>query len=144
MVARGTLPCIGCYFLRFRCNSPLPADKHHGTRGWYEVRGIDAVTFLFFVDDRMDIGNEIVICCTFSQQGPQIVIVLAEQAGAQLAVGREADARAMAAEGLRDGSEQADLSGCSVGKPILASGLAALMGDLFQRPEGMNAAVNLR
>src|SRR5450432_2238448 len=129
--------------LRFWFDSPLSADKHHSTRGCPEIGGVDAVTLLFFVHDGANIDDQILVGSAFPQHRAQIVIVLAEQAGAQLAVGGEADARAVTTEGLRDRGDQTDLTGGIIGEAVLARGFAALVRDLLQRPAGMNALVDL-
>src|SRR6266404_1459282 len=49
----------------------------------------------------------------------------------------------MAAEGLSDRSDEADFAGRAVGKTELARGLAALVGDLLERPAGVDALVDL-
>src|SRR5258707_11388453 len=72
------------------------------------------------------------------------MVVLAEQAGAELAVRSEPDAGTMAAEGLRHRGDEADLTGCAVGKTVLASGLAALVRNLHERPAGVDSLVDFR
>src|SRR5260370_26717257 len=70
------------------------------------------------------------------------MIVLAEEASPELAVGSEPDAGAVAAEGLRHRGDEADFTGRAVGKAIFAGGLAALVGYLRERPTGVDALVN--
>src|SRR6266478_849468 len=121
------------YLLRFWCNSPLPADKHHSTRRWYEVRRVDAMALFLLHHHGTDIGDEIFVGSAFPQQRAKVVIVFAEKAGAQLAVRRQTNTRAMAAEGLRHRRDQPDFAGSAVGKTIFARRFAALVGDLLQR-----------
>ncbi len=45
------------------------------------------VALLFFHDDGADIGDQILVGRPFAQQRSQVMIVLAEQAGAELAIG---------------------------------------------------------
>src|SRR5713101_1302897 len=71
------------------------------------------------------------------------MVVLAEEAGAELAVGRQADAGAMAAKGLSHRRDEADFAGCAVSEAVFARGLAALVGDLLERPTGMDALMDL-
>src|ERR1700676_2255219 len=129
-------------FLRFWCNYPLPADEHHSTRGWYEIRGIDPVTLFFFQYHRADIGDQILVASSFAEKRAEVVVVLAEKTSAQLAVRGQADTRAVAAEGLRHRSDQADLARRAVGKAVFTSGFAPLVRNLLQRPPGMNALVH--
>src|SRR5467141_903750 len=102
------------------------------------------MALFFFHDNRADIGNQILVGRSLAKQGPQVMIVLAEQAGAELAIGSQPDAGAMAAEGLGDGSDEADFTGCAVGKTVLASGLAALVRNLHERPAGVDSLVDFR
>src|SRR5258708_35112582 len=71
------------------------------------------------------------------------MIVLAEKAGAELAVGGEPDAGAMAAERLSDRGDEADFAEGAVSEAVLASGLTALVGDLLERPARVDAPVHL-
>ena len=61
------------------------------------------------------------------------MVFLAEKAGAQFAVGGEPEARAMAAEGLRDRRDQADFA-AAVGEAEFARRFAALVDHGHQRP----------
>src|ERR1700676_476217 len=119
-------------------STSLSADKHHRTRRRHEIRGVDPVSFFFFIDDRPDVSRHIVVRRSFAEQPAQVVIFFAEKAGSQLSISREADARAVAAEGLRHGSDQAYLAGSAVGEAVFARRLAALVGDLNERPPRMD------
>src|SRR5437899_12437401 len=48
------------HFLIRRWIVQLASDKDHRTRGRHETGLVNAVAFLFFVDDRADIGDEVV------------------------------------------------------------------------------------
>ncbi len=72
------------------------------------------------------------------------MVVLTEKAGTQLPIGGQADARAVAAERLRHRSDQADLPRRAIGEAVLTRRFAALVRDLLQRPQGVNALVYLR
>src|SRR5258708_14847772 len=50
----------------------------------------------------------------------------------------------MATEGLGHRRDQTDFARCAIGEAIFAGGLAALMGNLFERPAGVDALVDLR
>src|SRR5260370_42313622 len=129
--------------LRLWCISPRSADEHHGAVRWYEVGRIDAWALLFFNYYRANVGDQIVIGGAFAQQRAQVMVFLAEQAGAQLAICRQTNARTVTAEGLRDRRNQADLAGSAVGKPVFPGRFAALVRNLLQRPARVNALVNL-
>src|ERR1035438_1541985 len=120
----------------------LSANEDHGARGRHEAGGVDAVALLFFVHDGADIDDQIFVGSTFAQPGSQVVIVFAEQAGAQFAVGGEADTGAMTAERLRDRRYQTDFSRRAVGETVFPCGFAALVRDLLERPARVNALVD--
>src|SRR5258708_24844808 len=123
---------------------PLSADEDHGARGLDETGLVDAVALFLFHDNRADVGDQIVVRGSLTQQGPQIVVLLAKQAGAELAIGGEPDARAMATERLGHRRDQTDFARCALGEAIFAGGLAALMGNFVERPAGVDALVDLR
>src|SRR5216684_113812 len=125
-------------------NFPLAADKDHGARRLDEAGLIDAVAFLFFHDNGVDIGDQVLIGSSFAQQRAQVMVVLAEETGAELAIGSQADARAVPAERLGYGSDEADFAGCAVGETVFAGGFAALVGNLLERPTSMDALVDFR
>src|SRR5216684_1437424 len=127
-----------------RQHFPLSTDKNHGARGRYEARLIDAVTLLFFHDVGADEVPDFIVACAIAQQKAQVMIVLAEETGAELAIGGKPDARAMAAEGLRDGGDEADFAGSSIGEAVFAGGFAALVRDLHKRPASVDALIDFR
>src|ERR1051325_7290276 len=91
------------------------SDEAHRARGLLEVGFVDVVARLLLVDDRAE-----EVCGLFAR-GPgaqhvaQGVFDFGEEAGSYLTVGREAHARACAAEGLCDGRDDSYLSGRAVG-----------------------------
>src|SRR5580692_210718 len=109
---------------------PLPADKHHRTRRRYEIRGVDPVPFFLFIDDRPDVGCHIVVRRSFTEQSAKVVILFAEEAGSQLSISREADARAVPTERLRHRRNQTDLARSAIGKAVFPCRLAPLVRDL--------------
>src|SRR6266850_4291943 len=129
-------------FLRASVRFPLASDKNHGARRGNETGLVDAVAFLFFHDDGGDVGDQILVGGAFAQHGAQVVIVLAEKTGAKFSIGSQTDARAVAAERLRDGCDEADFAGSAVRETVFARGFAALVRNLHQRPAGVNAFVN--
>src|SRR6266436_7851028 len=143
MLKRSLFPAWKFYFLIFEAIFHLSPDKYHGTRGWHETGLIDAMALLLFHDYGADISGQILVGGAFAEQTAQVMIVLAEEARAELAVGGKPDAGAMAAERLGDRGDEADFTGCAVGEALFAGGLAALVGDLFERPAGLDTPVDL-
>src|SRR5438034_1177621 len=117
------------HFLIRRWIVQLASDKDHRTRGRHETGLVNAVAFLFFVDDRADIGDEVVVGGAFAKERAEVMIFPTEQAGAELAVGRDPDSRTKATEGLCDRGDEADFAGRAIGKAVFASGFAALVGN---------------
>src|SRR5882762_12004723 len=132
------------FFFRASVRFSLASDKDHGPRRGDKTGLVDAVAFLFFHDDGGDVGDQILVGGAFAQHGAQVVIVLAEKTGAKFSVGGEADARAVAAERLRNGSDEADFAGGAVRETVFARGFAALVGNLHQWPARMNAFLDFR
>src|SRR5258707_14329143 len=91
----------------------LAADEDHGARGRHESRFVDAMAGFFFSDHGANSLFNVLVGGAVAEQGAEIVVILAEKAGADLAVGSEANAGAVAAEGLRDGSDRAILAGAA-------------------------------
>src|SRR2546425_8933156 len=131
-------------FLAFWSDSPLSADEHHGPGWGHKTRLVDAVAFLFLVDYRANKEGHILIRSAAAQQVPQVVVLFAEQAGSQLPVGGQTDARTEAAKGLRDRRDQPDLARSAVGKAVFPRGFAPLVRNLFELPLRVYAPVNLR
>jgi len=94
----------------------------------------------FFSDHGANSLFNVLVGGGVAEQGAEIVVILAEEAGADLAVGGEANAGAVAAEGLRDGSDQANFAGRAVRKFILARGFTLRVRNLDQRPLRVDAA----
>src|SRR5439155_7582 len=72
------------HFLIRRWIVQLASDKDHRTRGRHETGLVNAVAFLFFVDDRADIGDEVVVGGAFAKERAEVMIFPTEQAGAEL------------------------------------------------------------
>src|SRR6185437_12766661 len=122
-------------------SATLPTDGYHRARGGQETRLVDAMPFSFLRDDVANPLANFAVGRAVSQQRSQIVIVLAEEAGPQFAVGGQADARAESTKGLRHRRNQADLA-APVGEPVLARRLAAFMRHRHQRPLRRNPPVD--
>src|SRR6266403_1585434 len=135
-------PCLETTFSHILANSPLSADEDHGAGRRYETGLIDVVPLFFFHDNRADIGDQIVVGRPFAEQRPQIVIFLAEQTGAKLAIRSQPDAGAMAAKGLRYRGNEANFARGAIREAVFAGCFATLMGYLLERPTGLNALVD--
>src|SRR5580700_10459489 len=117
-----------------------PADKHHGPRRRMKIGRVDAMPFFFLHHHGTNISFDIRIGGAIAQKTPQIVIVLAEKAGAKFSICRQADPRTMSAERLRDRRDQTNLSRRAVGEAIFACGLALFMRNLLERRARANSA----
>src|SRR5260370_3608767 len=74
-------------FSHIACKLPLSANKDHCAGRLNETRLIDTVALFFFYNNRPDICDQILVGGPFAKQRPQVMVVLAEQAGAELAIG---------------------------------------------------------
>src|SRR5713101_3561168 len=118
------------------------ADIDHSPGRRYEVGLIDAMPGLLFHHYRLDEFGDLFVAGSSAQKKLQIMVLLAEQADAELSVGRKADARAEAAERLANRCNQADFAGGPIGEAVLAGGLAAFVGNLNEGPLRVNAALD--
>src|SRR3989454_4141764 len=144
MMLSGPWSLLGSFIFSQFGYFPLSADEDHGARRLNEAWLIDAVALFFFHDNGTDVSDQVLVGGSLAQQRPQIMIVLAEQAGAELAIGSQPDAGAMTTEGLGHRGDEADFAGGAISEAVFAGGFAALVGDLFERPVRVDAAVNLR
>src|SRR5271156_6983287 len=106
---------------------------HHGSRRGYKIRLADVVTLFFSLDHTADKFHQLLIGSSAAHQLVQIVVPHRKQAGANFAIGRNADAAAVSAEWMRDGGDDSNLSNAVV-EVITACGFAACVRDLDQRP----------
>jgi hypothetical protein len=91
------------------------------------------VPFFFLFNRIVDELRQFFVPGAATHQFVQIVIRDGKQAGANLAIGSNANATAVSAEGMRNWRNDPDLAGTVI-KPVAASGRAALMGNLHQWP----------
>src|SRR6266404_4086022 len=117
----------------------LSPDMHHCPRRLNKIRLADVVARFFSLDNPTDELHEIVIRSSAAHQFMQVVVPNGEQAGANLAVGGDADAAAMAAEGMRNRRDDSNFANAIV-KTITASRLAACVRDFDKRPIICHAA----
>src|SRR5260370_35036788 len=80
-------PCLESLFSHIPCKLPLSANKDHCAGRLNETRLIDTVALFFFYNNRPDICDQILVGDPFAKQRPQVMVVLAEQAGAELPIG---------------------------------------------------------
>src|SRR5947208_16787641 len=102
------------------------------------------MALFLFHDNRADIGDQILVGRSFAKERTEVVVVLAEKAGAELAVRGQADARAVATERLGHRRDEADFSGRAISKAVFARSFAAFMRNLRERPAGVDALVDFR
>ena len=69
----------------------LAADEDHGARGRLEAWLIDAMAGFFFRDHGANSFLDVVVRGAVAEQGAEIVIVLAEEAGSQLSIRGQPD-----------------------------------------------------
>src|SRR5262245_159548 len=97
-------PSIG----RARGLVALAADLAHRARSAFERIALVNFVLQLFVADRFDEhAGQVSVGDAVAQRTAQVPLVDGEQTGAELAVGSQADAIAGAAEGLRDGVDEA-------------------------------------
>src|SRR3982074_2917493 len=121
---------------------PLTANMHHGSRSGHESRLPDMVPLFFLYDDFLDELSELFIRSAASHQFVQIMLPNREQAGAQLAIGGDADAAAVATERMRHRGNDSNLAH-AIGEAIAPSGFATLVRNLLQRHKLRHARKNL-
>src|ERR1044071_2925584 len=113
------------------------ADEAHRAGGLLEVGLVDVVARLLLVDERADVVGELFARRAGAEDFAQGVFGLGEEAGSYLAVGREAHARARAAEGLGDGRDDAYLAGRAVREAVARRRLAPAPAALSYEQEAL-------
>ena len=111
----------------------LAADVDHGAVGLVEAGFADVVAGFLGVNDAEEVLAEVVVGGAEAELSDEVVFTEREEAGADFAVGGEADAGAGAAEGLCDWGDDADFAG-GVGESVAACGFAGVVGS--ERDEG--------
>src|SRR5512142_2999824 len=86
-----------------------PSDVHHRPGCRHEIRFADVVALFFHHDDFGDVLRDLRVAVAPAHAAGEVVFDDGEQAGAELTVGGDADAAAMAAERMRHGRDDADL-----------------------------------
>src|ERR1017187_6209510 len=114
---------------------------HHRPRRRHEAGFANVVALLLVLDGVKDELDHLFVAGSPRHQASQVVLADREQAGADLAIRRDANAAAMSAEGVRHWRNDADLAD-AVLEDIAAGGLAAHMSNLAQRHELSHAAHN--
>src|SRR5271165_2046332 len=101
------------------------------------------VARLLGFDRLLDEGSEIFIRAAARQHTIEIVIEVGKEAGADLAIGGEADAAAGPAKGLRDGRDDANFSYAIVEGIAARSFTGAVAGQSHQRAKAVELAYHL-
>src|SRR6266550_9046991 len=92
-----------------RCaRAELASYTAHRTRWRDKVSFADVMPRFLLPDDFFEVITDLLVGFSLTQPGPKVVFGDAEEAGADFAVGGQAEAIAMAAEGFADGSDEAD------------------------------------
>src|SRR5260370_30829882 len=114
-------------FSHIACKLPLSANKDHCAGRLNETRLIDTVALFFFYNNRPDICDQILVGGPFAKQRPQVMVVLAEQAGAELALGGFTGGRGNAAKGSGVRGRTGGVSRrATVGNDVIVRVLSAL------------------
>src|SRR6185312_2182897 len=96
---------------------------NHAARGLHESRFSDVVARLFLLNYRFNVLSHVSVCASSLHHRIEIVIEKGEEACAKLSVGGDPDAGAMAAERMRNRSDDADLANAVIER-IAARGFA--------------------
>src|SRR5579872_349243 len=120
----------------------LSTDEHHCAIGRNEIGLVDAMAGFLLHDDRADAGGDLFFGAVLAQKRAEVVVFLAEETGAQLAVRGQANPRTEPTKGLGDRSDEADFTRRAIGKAIFARGFAAFVRNWFQRPLRVDAPEN--
>jgi hypothetical protein len=110
----------------------------HVARRLLEARLADVMAGLLLHHDTTNIRCEVLVGSAAAHLAVEVVIGVGEKAGAEAAVGGNANAAAMAAEGMRDGCDNADLAD-SVAESVAFGGLAEGVGGEFDEACGCGA-----
>src|SRR4249919_2039480 len=94
--------------------------------------------FFFLHDDGFHPFRNLFVLRVATQHSAHVLVVFAEQTGAEFAVGRQSYSRAMSAKSLGDWCDQSDFAGCAIRESIFPRGLALLVRNLLQRPARLN------
>ena len=114
----------------------------HAAGGFYKTGFAYVVASFFLVYHGSDVGGEFVVSGACVHAGSKIVIEQGEETRPDLAIGGQAYARTMAAEGMRYGRDDADLSQAVI-KGVPAGCLAQAMGKLTQGTKAVQRFQNL-
>src|SRR5207302_7921197 len=105
------------------------ADLRHRARGADESALVDPMLELLVGDRLADRRRQLRVGGSVAERGLEIPFPGREEAGAELAVGGDADPVAGRAERLRDGVDEADLA-LPVGEAVALGGRRGLRGEL--------------
>src|SRR5258707_5620886 len=103
---------------------------YHRPRRRHEVRFADVMAFFFFLDHATDEIFQLLVGGAAAHLGVEVVVPHREQAGADLAVAGDADAAAVSAERMRDGSDDADFAN-SLRETVSAGGRSTRVRAVF-------------
>src|SRR5690242_685396 len=110
----------------------LSADATHRAGGGLEVGFADVVAGFFLGNDAVQPFIDLLVGTAIAEEFAQVVLDDAEEAGADFAVGGQADAVAVAAEGFAHGGDDADFPAAVGEAPALGGGGGVIRVDGFQ------------
>lgn len=103
----------------------LSANVDHGTGGLEETWLADVVAGFFHMNGTDDVGAEFLVACASAKAAVEIVLHLRKEAGANFAVGSEADAAACSTKCLADWRDDSDFAN-AVSECVAPGGFAGL------------------
>jgi len=117
-------------------NGELSADVNHGPGRFQESGLADVVAGFLFQDCVDDEFAEIGVGGSLAELAVEVVFFVGKEAGADFAVGGEADAATGSAEGLRHGSDDADFA-FAICESVSPGGFAGgIGGESDERKDG--------
>src|SRR5579872_2685278 len=104
----------------------LPADVNHAAGRLQKSRFANVMTSFFLCDYRVNISGHVLVRSAAEHLSIEIMIEKREQASTNLAVGGDANARAMSTKRMGDGGDNANFSEVIV-ESIAAGSFAAVV-----------------
>ena len=126
-----------------RRRAPLTADTTHRARGRHELRFADVMPGLFLPNHAAQPVGDVVVGSAIAQVGAEVMLGHAEQTGADFAVGGQADAVAVAAEGFADRCDDADFALPIREAPAFGGGGGIVGGHRLEVEAGLKAGKKL-
>src|SRR5579862_3504 len=103
---------------------PLASDMHHGPRGGNKIGFADMMAFFFLLDHATNEFPQFVVGSPAAHLAVEVMVPNRKQAGADFAVGCNANAAAMSAERMRHRRDDSNFPN-AVFETVAPRGLAA-------------------